>query len=254
METAEGTASGEPLSTDVWSAAFARGTDEREVPIVDLRDLGLIHDDVGFVTSEFLVELTPGAEAQPYLDPEHDVVYKLFDLRPDGSLGKKLVFESVDEAFEVTDADANWIDTMEKIAVINAGGGLPTELIGLADTGDYLLAKQPRAYPFEYFISDREQAEFTMRGIHPVGATIRQHAFVSHVDDEFWMVGDLHERNIMRDSNGDPTIIDALTGKITTASRKQLPWLDQACRDAQQFRATGTRPESAFDAVNDDEL
>ena len=29
-----------------------------------------------------------------------------------------------------------------------------------------------------------------------------------------WLVGDLHERNIMRDANGTPTIINALVGAI----------------------------------------
>ncbi len=143
---------------------------------------------------------------------------------------------------------------MEKIAVPNAGGGLPTELIGLAATGDYLLAKQPLAYVYEDFTADRERAETTMRGVYPVGGGLRQRVIVSHIESAPWIIGDLHERNIMRDSNGQPTIIDALIGKITPLSRKKLGWLDEACQNAKLFRQTGRRPRNPFGDVDDDEL
>jgi len=201
----------------------------------------------GLISSEFLFALTPGAEAQPYLDKDTNVVYKLFDLRVDGSLGKKLEFNFGSEGFEVDVADATLTDTIEKLLALNAGGGLPTELVGLASSYDYLLAKQPRAYDYENFSVERESAERLMRGVYPVGGGLRQHLIVSQIDNEFWLIGDLHERNIMRDSSSRPTIIDALTGKITPLSRKKLSWLNQACRDAQEFRETGTRPKSSFD-------
>lgn len=255
IEASKSPPSGEPTSVDVWSASFARRAEEWELPTVDLQKLGLDQDHDGFVSSGFLQPLTPGAEAQPFLDKEFRTVYKLFDLRPNGSLGKKLLFNFNDETgFEVDVADATWIDTIEKILILNAGGGLPTELLGLADSYDYLIAKQPLAYPFKDLNQDRERAEHVMRGIYPVGGGLRQHVFVSQIDADYWVIGDLHERNIMRDSNGEPTIIDALAGKVTPLARKKLGWLNQACIDAAHFRRTGERPESYFDNVNDDEL
>lgn len=169
-------------------------------------------------------------------------------------LGKKLAFNFGSDGFEVDVADATWIDTMDKISVLGAGGGLPTELIGLASSGDYLLAKQPLAYPMNDFQSDSEEAEYRMRGIVPIGGGLRQRVIVSQVDDRPWVIGDLHERNIMIDSNGKPTIIDALLGKITPLSLKKLPWLSDACERAMIFRETNRRPADRFGEIDDSEL
>jgi hypothetical protein len=75
LEAGQQTSPGESVSIDVWSASFARGAEEWDVPIVGLEGRGLIHDKDGFITSEFLTPLTPGAEAEPYLDAEEQVVY-----------------------------------------------------------------------------------------------------------------------------------------------------------------------------------
>jgi hypothetical protein len=47
---------------------------------------------------------------------------------------------------------------------------------------------------------------------------------------------DLHERNIMRDRDGHPTIIDALLGSVSHASKRHLAWLRDAVEDAQARR------------------
>ncbi len=254
LESAQQTPPGQPLSSDVWAAAFAVRTREWEVPIVDLGDLGITHDKDGFIASDTLVPLTSGAEAQPYLDRSEKVVYKLFDLRTNGALGKKLSFHFGSDGFEIDVTDATWIDTMEKISVLNAGGGLPTELVGLASTGDYLLAKQPLAYPVVDFHTDREAAEHSMRGIIPLGGGLRQRVIVSEVEGRPWVIGDLHDRNIMRDSAGNPVVIDALLGKITPLAQRKLSWLRDACEHARSYRRTSRRPADRFAAVDDDEL
>lgn len=69
-----------------------------------------------------------------------------------------------------------------------------------------------------------------------------------------WLDGDLRERNIMRDVNGTPTIIDALVGEVSLTARRELGWLDAACDEAQVFRETGTRPPRWDEAVDDGEL
>lgn len=254
LEAGQQTPPGESVSPDVWAAAFARRAEEWDVPIVDLSRLSITHDADGFVTSRVLVPLPSGAEAAPYLDQEERVVYKLFDLRANGALGKKLTFNFSGDGLEVEVSDATWIDTMEKLSVLNAGGGLPTEVIGLASTGDYLLAKQPLAYPFEDFHSDREMAESMMKGIVPIGGGLRQRVIVSHVESRPWMIGDLHERNIMRDSSGRPTIIDALLGKITPRAQREHQWLSKACSDAKIFRESNRRPVNSFEDIDDSEL
>lgn len=93
-----------------------------------------------------LIPLPSGAEASPYHDPQSNSVYKLFDLRPNGSLGKKISLELNDQQeFEVVLKDAVLRDTSEKIRILNDIGGHPTEIVGLSDNGDYLIAKQPLA-------------------------------------------------------------------------------------------------------------
>jgi hypothetical protein len=73
--------------------------------------------------------------------------------------------------------------------------------------------------------------------------------------DQAWLVGDLHERNIMRDVEGSPTIIDALIGAVSPAAVKELRWLAEAVEDARVLRL-GLPPvqRKRFDDVKDDEL
>lgn len=222
--------------------------------------MGVVRDELGITFHQGLTALTPGAEAQPCVDRAVGVVYKFFDLRPNGSLGKKLIFGGKEEnsltgeRFEVESIEASWTDVIAKITVLNSGGGLPTEIVGLADTGDFLIAKQPLAHPVEEFFNEREVAEERMRGVVPTGGGLRERIFVTYVDGEFWMIGDLHQRNIMRDSRERPTIIDALLGEITPTARSNLGWVEKACQDAKYFREHGVRPKSSFDAVDDDQL
>lgn len=238
---------------DVWTHEFLGRITELEVPLIDLDSLGIGHDE-GFLVSEFLRPLPSGAEASPFLDLDAGVVYKLFDLRPGGAMGKKLSFQSRSRGFEIESRDARWADVLDKLIVLNYGGAHPTELVGVSSDGCYLIAKQPQAYPFKDFRTDLARAEAAMRGIVPVGGGLRGHLFVTFVDGTPWLVGDLHERNIMRDSAEEPTIIDALVGMVTPESRRDLPWLNAACEEAEVYRRTGKRPPRWDEGVADEEL
>lgn len=238
---------------DVWTDRFTGRLSERDIPLIDLETLGFRHED-GFLASSIHKPLPTGAEASPFLDSENGVVYKLFDLRPGGTMGKKLRFQSRSQGFEIESADAQWSDMLDKFIVLNRGGGHPTELAGISSDGCYLIAKQPWAFPFEDFRTDLARAEEAMCGIVPVGGGLRQHLFVTSVDGVEWLVGDLHERNIMRDVNGCPTIIDALVAKVTASERRDLPWLDAACDEARKYRETGVRPPKWHEAAKDEEL
>jgi hypothetical protein len=108
------------------------------------------------LNQRFLRQLPSGAEAAPFADLEHEVVYKLFDLRSGGNLGKKIALEpEPDGSFELHVRDAVLFETIEKIAVLHEAGALPTEIVGLADTGDYLIAKQPLAGPMQEIVRRR---------------------------------------------------------------------------------------------------
>ena len=201
------------LLPDTWEGIFRERARQWEIPLVNLSDLGLTFDRDGLPSNSTLKGLKPGAEAEPYLDQEQNVVYKLFFANKDGSVGKKLHFRFGEDGFDVTDVDAHWLDTVEKIKVLNAGGGLPTELVGFDSAGKYLIAKQPRAYRYLDFFKDLEAAEQAMCGVHPIGGELRGRTIISWVDGRPWAISDLHKGNIMRDSSELPVIIDALLGK-----------------------------------------
>lgn len=258
LEAAQLAPPGESLSPDVWDAAFARRSREWDLALIPLEKLGIYHDADGLMSSSGpLQALTSGAEACPYFDPDWKVVYKLFDLRANGSLGKKISLESNDEGeFEICVRDAVLKDTLEKLSVLNEAGAHPTEIVGLSDNGDYLIAKQPLAGAMVNFLEDRDIATCFIHGVNPEGTGLRQRVTVIWLNEQPWLVSDLHERNIMRDLDGHPTIIDALIGPVPLLALKQLAWLRDAVEDAQALRLGKPLPiRKKFDeGVDDDAL
>lgn len=202
--------------------------------------------------------MKPGAEASPFWDREWNVVYKLFDVRNNGALGKKIALrESEPGSFEIVPEDAVLQDTLQKLSVLNSAGALPTEIVGLSDDGHYLIAKQPLAdqCPAGKFESDRDLALHNIHGVVFGFPGLRNSAAVIWELDQAWLLGDLHERNIMRDNKGCPTIIDALVGLLSTAVIEAFVPLAQAIEDAQCLRRGEAPPvRKRFDDVNDDDL
>lgn len=256
LEAAKFAPSGESLQANVWDAAFARRTKQWDVPLIPVERLGIRHDEDGLSSSDFLVALTPGAEASPFLDQEWKAVYKLFDLRTNGALGKKIeLLADAEGNYEVELCDAVLTDTLEKLSILNDAGALPTEIVGLSQSGDYLIVKQPLAYPRGDFETDRQAAVTAIKGISPAFTGLRRTVAVFWVDHRAWLISDLHERNIMRDADGAPTIIDALIGPVPPPALKQLTWLQHAVEDAQALREGRELPKrKRFEDVDDDVL
>lgn len=246
LEAARYAPPGESVPIDVWNAGFARKCADWGVPLIPLKWLGIDRDADGLLSSSDLVPLTPGAEASPYLDREAKVVYKLFDLRPNGTLGKKfeLIRDGEDdrpgvpeeERYHIESQPATFFDTIRKLRILNTAGAHPTEIVGLSDGGDFLIAKQPQAFPFKDLSEDTIGAIRAIKGIVPTGSRLEAEVVVIWVENEAMLVSDLHDRNIMIDGDGNPTIIDALLGSISHVSRHALPWLSDAIEDAQDFR------------------
>ena len=154
---------------------------------------------------------------------------------------------------ELRDADLN--HTLDKLSVLNITGGHPTEIVGLAETGDYLIAKQPLAFSYEDYHQDLKAAIARMKGIFPRQCHFRKEVVVVWSEDEPWFVGDLHRRNVMRDSTSRPCVIDALIGEITPMAIQLIPWLKNAIQDAKLFSETGKKPTyDLFDEIDDSEL
>ncbi len=246
----------ESLEVDVWTAAIIEKASLWEVPIIPLDSLGIHRDEEGFLIAEELTPLKTGAEACPYLDMKSREVYKLFDLRANGSMGKKVVVQRNEEGIlnaEIKEAVLH--DVIRKLSTLNDGGGHPTEIVGLVDSFDHLLVKQPLAEHYRDFEVNRREAMDIMRCVSPMGGHFRHNLAVFHAQEEPWLIGDLHKGNIMINAEGNPTIIDALTGYLPPYVLKELPWLNVATEDAYTFRESGQAPlRSVFDGVRDDEL
>ena len=147
-----------------------------------------------------------------------------------------LVIEQDDEGgFRAIHGDADLDSTMEKLAVLHEAGACPTEIVGLAETGDYLIAKQPLCGPHQDFQQDRKRAAEAIKAVVPkysLGREIR----VFWVRDQAWCIGDLHEGNIMRDAAGQATIIDALICPLPTRMLKLAPHLQTSVMLARALR------------------
>ena len=257
MEATQLTPSGKPLSPDAWFTAVARESGKRDVPLIPLECLGIHHDEDGMLNSDFLTALPSGAEASPFLDEEWNVVYKLFDLRADGSLGKKISLEEPEsDRYEIQLLPARMVDTLEKLSVLNEAGGHPTEIVGLSSNADFLIAKQPLAFPYKDYQKDREIATKAVGGIVPLFTNIQRQVAVISLNSQGWLISDLHHRNIMRDREGNPTIIDALIGPVPATAQRKLTWLRNAVDDAEDVRC-GREPRKRMefgDETDDDSL
>ena len=208
--------------------------------------LDIERDADGLLSSKVLEPLTPGAEAAPWLDRDAHVVYKFFDLRPNGTLGKKFELVRADdddrpgipeeERYRIETQPATFFDTIRKLRILNTAGAHPTEIVGLSEGGDFLIAKQPQAFPFQNLADDTKCAIDAIRGVVPERSRLEAQVVVIWVENEAMLVSDLHERNIMRDRDGHPTIIDALLGSVSHASKRHLAWLRDAVEDAQARR------------------
>jgi hypothetical protein len=257
--------SGESLEIDVWTALVASAAREWDVPLIPLAALEIFRDGDGFLLSPSMAQLPPGQEALPFADQKAGVVYKLFYLKPSGGLGRKVALaRNSDGEFEMAFHDALVMETVEKICVLHEAGAHPTEIVGITDSGEFLIVKQPlaRLQPYsmgissapteDLFIQDRQRAIDAMKGVPCVSPGLRRTVAVTVVNGDAWVVADLHERNIMRDVENEPTVIDALVGLVTAGALSGLPRLGDAVERARVWRETGTLPEEVDFAAGDD--
>jgi len=216
--------------------------------------MGLQRDLLGF-HSDVLRRLGTGAEATAWLDPENRVIYKTFDLRSSGALGKKLSLHGDDpEEIRTVPADAVLADTLEKLMVLHEAGACPTEIVGLVDSGDCLIAKQNACKDWVDFETDLAEAVLQLRAIPAKGIKARG-VWVFWAADKAWCLGDLHKGNIMRYPKGGATIIDALIGHLSTDMLRSLPALAHTVTRARIWRESDILPrDDIFHGVHDDEL
>lgn len=224
-----------------------------------MKEMGFQTDVEDYIVSTDLGYLDCGREAMVWADQEHDCVYKLFDLKIDeqfqGSIGLKLVMQGrPPDDVEVIEQPGRLDDILEKICVLHSAGACPTEIAGLTDDGKYLVAKQSRCIAMVDFKSDRELALNEMKAVAPKGPFKRE-LWVFYADNRFWLLSDLHAKNILRMQDGTPTIIDALTGTLTDYYRRFHPKLEEAAKRAKSLAlGEDVLPDDPFADVSDDDL
>lgn len=170
-------------------------------------------------------------------------------------MGKRLALdEEMEHCWRATPVDGDLQATLEKLNVLHDAGACATELIGLAESGHYLIVKQPLCHAVGEIDDDRNRAAEAMLAVtprHSLGREIR----VFWLGGQAWCLGDLHPRNIMRDAAGQPTIIDALIGPLPPRVLRAAPRLLASVEKARARREG--RPfatDDAFASVSDDAL
>ena len=256
-EVAGKTSPREPISADVWHDLVTRDTQQRDVPLVQFQRLGIASDELGilYAQSPSIERLGEGKEATAWLDLNSRSVYKLFDLREDGRLGQRIELgDDGGYGCSVEFVSARLPDILDKIMVLHLIGGCPTEIVGLVDTGDFLIVKQPLCHPYRDLAADRKKAAENARAVMPTGS-FRQAMWVVWANGQPWALSDLHTGNIMRSASDIALIIDAHIGQIPMHLAATIPSLQHAIHRAHVWRDTGNLPSSdVLTAGTDDEL
>ena len=249
--------SGEPFEADGWHAAVAAKSIEWGVPLIPLERFGFVPEDDSFAfkASDDLSIIGWGAEAYAYQDARQRCVYKFFHLLPNAALGKRLVLQrESDGHWRAGKIDGNLEVTLEKLAVLHEAGGCPTEIVGLAQTGDFLIVKQPLCQPYTDWAADEAEAVERLKAVSSrpsLGHGIR----LFWVNDQLWCVGDLHTGNVMRLATGEPVIIDALIAPVPPVVLQECPSLNNALLRAKALRlGREFPPEDISSGVHDDDL
>ncbi|MBE7498095.1 MAG: hypothetical protein HS117_24405 [Verrucomicrobiaceae bacterium] len=208
------------------------------------------------LVSSVLLPLKAGAEACPFADPQWNVVYKLFPLFRTGGLGKTFELEALEDGggYDMFTQDATLLQTIEKLMVLHDAGACPTEIVGIDSMFDYLVVKQPLAFPHQELAADRNAAVRTVHAV-PCRERFKRATWILWEHGCAWIMSDLHQGNIMRDFQGCPTIIDALLAPLPPAIINSSRLLTEHVEDAHALRMGGTAPRRrAFEDVCDDDL
>jgi hypothetical protein len=246
--------SGESFSADGWNALVAGHAALWGVPLIPLESFGLQMDHDGDVEFSTLPLFGWGAECFVCLDRDQGCVFKFFEVHPNSGLGKKLWIQREGEnQFRAVPQDGDLSSTIDKLMVLHDAGGCPTEIVGLADTGNFLIAKQPLCKPSADFKNDRVKATGLMKALLPK-RSIGQGIHVFWVEGIPWCLGDLHDRNIMIDSAGLPSVIDALIGALAPELLRTIPMLQTSVDQAKALRMGLTPMDDDLKDCPDDQL
>jgi hypothetical protein len=120
----------------------------------------------------------------------------------------------------------------EKVFVLNALGGAPTEVLGKTDAGDFVVKQPYGSHSWLSSVAGQVAAEQRARLAEVPDSVLRSIVplYYSNVDGIDFLVGDLHVGNFAKDTFLKSRIIDLVASRITPEYYAQFPalreWVD----------------------------
>lgn len=198
---------------DLWAElASAAGAFRALTPVVPLDTFGFpveTEDLVGDGSSQLHL-IGSGVEASAFVAADGSV-YKFFQPREGGRIGGTFSFRRGEEVVIQADASlGSYRDLLEKLLLINALDGMPTELVGVSPEG-VIIAKQTLG---EKISEGADVTPLLPRALIGIPARFlrahRDHPRLFFTGGAAWFVADTHEKNLAKDRDGRVRPIDLL--------------------------------------------
>jgi hypothetical protein len=196
----------------------------------ELAEVGTIHADTFIsVNDKTLRQTNGGREASVFSDKKEGVVYKVFDGGDSGSVGIQF---GIDDAGQLGIVPSTEENILEKIFVINALGGMPTEVFGKTQAGDIVVKQPLGAYAGFSSLAKRNAAQRRAHLVHVPNSILPSiyTCYYSNIKGVDFLIGDLHSGNYATDKSRVPRFIDLIASRITpkfyTHFSELRKWID----------------------------
>ncbi len=173
-----------------------------------------------------------GMEAWAFQDAAGSI-YKFF--LPREACWSGATFDFKQNSEDVIEAKAcfecTYDDLLKKLLLINLIGGMPTEVLGLTSEG-ILIAKQTRGQALAKGTDPTPFLDLKILRDCPSRLLIcdRAHPRLLVEKENLWLIGDLHDRNIVYDCNGQARIIDCVATQLPKKIIDRTPLLQHWLR------------------------
>ena len=214
------------------------------LPIIPLDVFGFLadHEDPMGEGSPRLRRIGSGVEASAFQSVHDGSIYKFYLPREEGRIGGTFAFFPTPPADGLDTpalrADAclgSYRDLLEKLALVLALDGMPTEVVGITPEG-VLIAKQLLG---ERLPEGADVSALLPSALIPIPARFlrahRDHPRLAFVGGHPWFIADTHAKNLVRDATGLLRIIDLLAAPFPVGLAQTDPlmcdWLARVAAD-----------------------
>jgi hypothetical protein len=172
--------------------------------------------------------LDEGAEARVFEGGDGSVI-KVYPLLPVDGAGA-FTFGVSTNGKLIAQSSNSYLDVIEKALVINAIGGVPSDVLGKTAAGE-LVVRQPKGWTGRmslkerYRVNKRAGLVWIPPDVLPVEG-YSDSLYLSNIEGVgSFIVGDLHEDNYLRNSRQQGRILDLITLRVTPELEKDFPQL-----------------------------